>query len=514
MDVATRGAWLEPEGRPLDGVGRIELLPRKGNVPVMVRIQTLSSNRENCTLMYVLAGLVLFSAAASTFIESLPMAIVLFSTIVAGATIEVGRRLAGRERWWIAYLSFGPWLVLVPVPWTFFAVYGDWRVVGLRIDTDLPHTWGVHLVALVGFTLGTLGALAVPTPRRNRKGDQRPIGRLRVNRLNGIMALLVAIYMVSFAIADRPLSALWKLSGSVVYGADVDAGTGLLVLDLSLVAASVTLLIFSCGRRSLCARPVPAEVGWLALCIVLALGSGVRGRLFLLVIGWGLVQFIPGIEAARRSRTSRSVAVLAGIIGLVLALQATAIIADERVRVSQRGETVARRAVESTEVIGSAEALLRTNVQLGVLGGQSYMELPKLLVPAKVTGGEKKGPAGDELLRHHLSADAGYSAPLWFEAALNYEGVGVFIFSLVFAFGGATILRRLRRRTSDFALAALALGPVWSLVSYTALKRLTLFQALVTTAASIIGIWLGSKTIHRGGGRRVSSALRGVTAVL
>ena len=443
----------------------------------------------------LIASIILAVAVGIVHFPFSPLLISIVCAFAGCAAIEFARNIARNERWWIAYVAVLPWIVIVLLPWSYYASEGSWTILGHRIDTGLPLTWRMHVVALLGLTFGTLVGLAVRLPRLKANCTSSGPLHLRERRLNVTMGGLLAVYLMSFVLADRPLAALWKLSGTVAYGRDVDSATGLLFLDLSLVTATLTLVVYAASRRVLHRSPTCNELGWLAVYAALSLGSGIRGRFFLLALGWGIVQFIPEFTGILRQRPRRIIALLGGACAFVVVVQAAGIIADQRVRLDTTDDSAVRRAIESTEVLGSSEALLSSNVEFGELAGSSYSGLPGLFIPARLSGVPKQGPSADELMRDRLALHAGYSAPLWIEPALNYRGPGALTFSFLYAFLTVLWLRWMRQRGARFAVAATAVGPVWVLVSYVALSRLTLFQALVATTATIIGVRLGSRTV-------------------
>jgi hypothetical protein len=482
-----------------------------GGIPVMRQGGARSSAPQLRAL-----GTIMVASLAFLIVYPPPSALVntLFLATVAAAALEFARRASGRERWWIAYVALVPWAYIVLVPWTYFSWRGDWTVLHHNIDPHLPRSWGVHLAALVGITFGALISLVLR--RRDSHKQLTPYSpvRLRPRRLNLLMGALLLVYGASFVFAGRPLAALWKLSGTVVYGIDVDESTGLLFLDQSLDVGIIVLLVYAAGRRFLHKWPSRVEIGWLLLYALLALGSGVRERLFFLVLGWAVVQFGPEFHGLSRQRPRRVVALVVSALALVATVQLSPLIAEKRARVDTADASPLRRAIKTTEVIGSGEALLTNTVQLGVLGGRSYTELPWLFIPRRFSD-SKEGPASDSLVRERLSRTAGLSAPLWFEAGLNYGYLGVFGFMSIYAFTAVLFLRRLRRQQSRLAAAGFSLGAVWLLLSYVTLSRLTLFQAIVGILAALLGIGLGSTTLRwkRSGRALPGSVLSGRASI-
>jgi hypothetical protein len=417
-------------------------------------------------------------------------------TLSVGAYLLCTLVLEARRRsllhpvpWWVAHLFLIPWAAVVLLPWAYYRQQGSWFILGASIDVDLPQTWSYNLLALVGMTVGSLVALSrVTEPARTERAP-----RVDWLRCSAVLAALVGLFLLSFVIARRPLSALWKLSGEVRYFDDVDQATGLGFLDYATTVASGVLLVACAARRRVRLVPPAPEVAWLGLLSLLTIGSGARGRVLLVVLGWFLLQFRPVI-ANRFARDGHKALVVVVSAALAVATTFAAVwISDLRTRGQgvPRGSVIAR-AVTSLDVVGSAELVVMRGAAAGMLGGESYRQLPSLAVPRRYAGEAKASPAADEVIRNLLDQFAGFSAPLWFESVLNYGHLGVFVFSVLLGWAGVLLFVKARARRSSFTEPVLAIGPVWLLISYLVLSRLTLLQFGPTTGSVLLGAFLAA----------------------
>jgi hypothetical protein len=75
---------------------------------------------------------------------------------------------------------------------------------------------------------------------------------------------------------------------------------------------------------------------------------------------------------------------------------------------------------------------------------------------------------------------------LWIEPVLNFGTAGGLVFALLYAFGAVLALQWLMLSTRTVPTALALLGPVWLMLSYQLLSRLTAF-GLLTTFTSFVG---------------------------
>ncbi len=106
------------------------------------------------------------------------------------------------------------------------------------------------------------------------------------------------------------------------------------------------------------------------------------------------------------------------------------------------GQSTFRIALTGTDGVGPAEILLQRGARPGVLAEHSYTELPGLLVPRLLFS--KGSPSSDQLMRFYVSPTAGFAAPPWFEAVLNFGAAGAFVFMLVWAWASVALIERSR----------------------------------------------------------------------
>lgn len=417
-----------------------------------------------------------------------PFSLTVAAYIACTLVVETRRRsLPEPVPWWVAHVVLIPWAVIVLLPWGYYRAQDSWFLLSASIDPDLPRTWVYNLVALAGMTLGTLLAMV----RLARPASPVRFRRIDWGRCSVALGLMVGLFLFSFLIARRPLSALWRLGGDVRYFDNVDQATGLGVLDYATTVASGVLLVATAARRDRSAKPARAEVLWLLVLCVLALGTGARGRVYLLTLGWFVLQFKPTI-ADRFAAASHKivVATAATLFALVMALGAVWI-SDLR----SRGQgvpqgSVVGRAVANLDVVSSAELLMMRGAVPGMLHGESYRQLPSLAVPRRLAGESKSNPAADDVVRRLLDQAAGFSAPLWFESVLNYGGGGVFVFSILLGSVCVILLVKAHGMKAPLGTPVLALGPVWLLVAYLSMSRLTLLQFGLTTGSVVLGAFL------------------------
>jgi hypothetical protein len=415
------------------------------------------------------------------------------ATFVASVVLlEVLRRQAvPAVPWWTAHVTIIPWATIVFPPWIFFVTEGRWSLLGVPLSLSLSHTWTIHFLALLGLTLGA--AIAILPSRPRVLADAEGVNWSKVSLC---IAGAMALYFVSFLLAQRPLAALWRLSGEIRYFDNPDQATGIGVLDYMTTVSTGILLVAAAVRRRDHALPTMTEVGWLLLLTVITLGSGSRGRLYLVVVGWLLIQTRPVFT--RASAVGRAWLTVAGAALVILALSLAGTISVLRTRGAEGLEgTSVELAIRGFDVIGSGELLAMRGGTPGMLNGRSYTEFPKLLIPRRYVGAEKITPSADALFRDRIDANAGFSAPFWFEPMLNFGKTGVFLFSAAFSCVAVTLLRRSSDRVGNrFAACVHRLGPVWVLLGYLSLSRVTSLQLLLTVGSMVGGVYVGSRCVR------------------
>jgi hypothetical protein len=429
-------------------------------------------------------------AASMAPIGSLTICVAAFVGSVV--LLEVLRRKADPAvPWWTAHVTLIPWATIVIPPWVFFVGEGHWSLLGVPLSLSLTHTWTIHLLALLGLTLGTAIALLPRRPRvfSDAEGVDWP-------KVSTYIAGAMALYLVSFVLAQRPLAALWRLSGDIRYFDNPDQATGIGVLDYMTTVSTGILLVAAAVRRRDRTLPTMTEVGWLLLLTVITLGSGSRGRLYLVVVGWLLIQARPMFT--RASAVGRALLTIAGAGLIILALSLAGTISVLRTRGAEglKG-TSAELAIRGFDVIGSGELLAMRGGTPGMLNGRSYTEFPKLLIPRRYAGADKITPSADALFRDRIDPNAGFSAPFWFEPMLNFGKTGVFLFCAAFSWLAVNLLRRSPDRVANrFAACVHRVGPVWVLLGYLALSRVTSLQLLLTVGSMVGGVYVGSRCVH------------------
>ncbi len=437
-----------------------------------------------------IAGAIVGIVASFTLLG--PLAISLGAFVVCTVVLEVLRRSAvPAVPWWTAHVAVIPWAAVVFLPWLYFTQEGEWWLLGAPITLSLPLTWSIHLLALVGLTLGTAVALV---PHRTRASSDA--AEVDWSKVSTCIALALGLYFLSFVLAQRPLAALWRLSGSVRYFDNPDQATGLGVLEYTTTVATGILLVAAAVRRRDHSHPTVTEVAWLLILTVLALGSGARGRLYLVALGWLLIQFRPIFTRATTAR--RIGLILAGPAFIIVALSLAGTISVLRTRgADARGGTPVETAIRGLDVVGSAELLVMRGGSAGMLDGRSYTEFPKLLVPRRYAGESKITPSADALFRDRLDPNAGFSAPFWFEPFLNFGKAGVLVFSTAAGWLAVTLLRWSASRMGNrFAACVHRLGPVWVLLAYLALSRLTSLQLVLTVGSMVGGVYVASRCVR------------------
>lgn len=416
---------------------------------------------------------------------------------VAVMVVEIDRKLRRPEvPWWVTNSLLFPWAGLVLLPWTLrLASNAPWLIASgqLPVARGLPNTWLLNLLVLVGFTLGTLFT------GRGRSAAETPLwsagARLSGSRLVLALAALVGSYLVSFAMTGRPLAAMWLLSGDYIYSGVKQTRVGFAFLDLAPVACVALVLATTAFRREQRASPPLSELAILLVTLVLVLGSGVRSWVYMLGFGWLVIQFRLGF--IRRTRR-RKVALGALLVAFTLAaFFAVGYIGVLRSGQSAGDHDIVQASIMSIDVIGTQERLGALGVQPGSLNGRSYTELPRLFLPRKITGQQSKVSAAQQVINGYLDPRAGYSAPLWFEAALNAGLVMLFVMMVVLAALAVSLQIRAAAARSPVARLVPLCGPAIMLAIYLFLSRLILFQTLVTLGSLFAGAWIATRCVTR-----------------
>jgi hypothetical protein len=440
----------------------------------------------------VAAGAAVLGGIAVSLTPIGPLTISLAAFVGSVVLLEVLRRKAvPAVPWWTAHVAIIPWGTIVLPPWLFFVGEGNWSLLGVPLSLSLSHTWTIHLLALLGITVGAAVAILPTRPRILSDAEG-----VNWSKVSTYIAGAMALYFVSFVVARRPLAALWRLSGDIRYFDNPDQATGIGVLDYMTTVSTGILLVAAAVRRR--EQPVPplTEVGWLLLLTVITLGSGSRGRLYLVVVGWLLIQARPMFT--RASAAGRALLTVAGAGFIILALSLAGTISVLRTRGAENlSGTSVELAIRGFDVIGSGELLAMRGGTPGMLNGRSYTEFPKLLVPRRYAGEDKITPSADALFRDRIDPNAGFSAPFWFEPMLNFGKTGVFLVSGILSWLAVTMLRRSAHRVGNrFTACVHRLGPVWVLLGYLALSRVTSLQLLLTVGSMIGGVYAGSRCVR------------------
>ena len=417
--------------------------------------------------------------------------------LAACSIVEVLRR-SRRVAWWAAHAALLPWGLIVLLPWFVVEARGRWAVGTTTVDLRLPNTFGAHLMALVGIVAGTAWSLL------RRRSPPVNVEHVVVNRKRAAMFLsgCVALFLLSFFLARRPLAALWRLSGEVRYFDNPDGATAFQILDYAPAVGAAGLLVLSAVRRRVRRTPQFDELAWLTLFVFLALGTGSRYRLYFLLVGWLIIQLAPSaITTGGRARLGRLVGYAVGGCLLLLIVIVTAQILTER---RARGLGITRgtlidRAMVDVDVVGTGELMFSYGARFGMLSGRSYTELPSLILPRRIVGDKKpEYVAADAVMRQSTGHAGGYAAPLWLEPALNFGLGAVLLFAMTFS---AVLVRFLDSGTwssgGQLAAAARRLGPLWILVGYLVLSRLTAYQMGLTLGTVLLGCRLAGWCLTR-----------------
>jgi len=403
--------------------------------------------------------------------------------------------------WWITQSLALPWVAVVILPWTWRIVTGR-SYVGSRfppLDLDLPLTWSVNLLALLGFTAGTLMAIRKATIR---KVD---LGRVRTEPAALTLMLIFFAFLASYVVAGRPLGSFWRLSGEYSYYSRPETRTSFGPLDLTPVIAIMFVLTLAALRRGYRRRPTVVELVALLLTGIMTLGSGSRTTFLLLTLGWLSIQWLPADTHDRvdRRATRRNVSLL--LCGLVLAGSFVGLGLIAQARTPNRGGSETGGAltvsIESLDVIWSSEMLVARGAQLGGLRGRTYTDLPQQLVPRMAAGGQKQEPLTIQTTEEYLDPHAGFSAPYWMESALNFGRGGTLIYSFLLALLMVRVQLRALSSSRPMAQVFRRVGPVVLLVLYLLLGRISSEQLLHGIGGLVSGAWLAVRTLPRRGDR-------------
>jgi hypothetical protein len=80
---------------------------------------------------------------------------------------------------------------------------------------------------------------------------------------------------------------------------------------------------------------------------------------------------------------------------------------------------------------------------------------------------------------------------------LNFTKTGVFLFCAAFSSLAVNLLRRSPDRVGNrFAACVHRVGPVWVLLAYLALSRVTSLQLLLTVGSLVGGVYVGSRCVR------------------
>lgn len=457
--------------------------------------------RLQTKLLALFLGTFAVASVISNPTERWPLYTTIGGYILVLGGLEALRRQR-RHPWWVTHIAVLPWGVIVLAPWCYFAVKGSWFTAGRVIDTHLGETWVLHGLVLVGIAFGS--ALAVLSAKTALPDQRR--GRVDWLKLDIVIGACVAVYFVSTIVAGRPIAAMWRLSGSVRYFDDPSAFTPLQILDYFPAVASFALLICTAVRRRGTSKPSGQELVCLVVLSTVSLGSGARSRLYVIVLGWLVIQFGPLLGRGARAATQGTsgvtrAAVALAVVGLgfgaVFSAQVISNLRSRGMGVPQG--SLPERVMRDIDVVGTGELLFELGATEGMLKGQSYSELPLLVIPRKLAGADKpRAAAADGLVRSMIDPNAGYAAPLWLEAALNYGGAGALAFGFAYAFIAVRWIAKCGRAKLNFAASIRLLGPVWVLVSYLMLSRLTIYQMLLTLGTAAVGCFAGSRCIGLG----------------
>lgn len=422
--------------------------------------------------------------------ETLVTTFVAFTLAILAVEIV---RLAGRrnEPWWLMHGPLLAWAGVVLVPWTVRWQEPYWAV-GLEghVHPTLPNSWFVHLIVLAGLVVGVC---MTPHIRPRRCSPQ-------VAAVNWSAAVLAAcatfgVYIASYVVRGLPPGAIWRLGGEFLYS---EAGGTAGLFELLPIVLLGLVLGLVAARRSVTQRVPTAEIVLVTATAVLLLGLGVRYRLVLLLGGWFLLQFWTPRSSRRRLR-SKVMRTSLSAFAAAFAVVGLGLIARSR-EGALAGDyaSLAAYTLRNLDVISSMELISARGASAGMLEGQSYREMPGLLIPSGLPGaGEGDLPAAQQVVNSYLDPAPGFSAPQWFEAYLNFGAVGAFFAACVMAIVLVAVNRRGRAGGAGLWPLVGLLGPAVVLIEYQLLSRLLILQTISTTVAIAAGLWLASRCLTR-----------------
>jgi len=187
-------------------------------------------------------------------------------------------------------------------------------------------------------------------------------------------------------------------------------------------------------------------------------------------------------------------------VKVVMAGVAVTIVAFFVVQVYRGNHQASQVVTASSFDIGSLEGIATSSIDIatpyaaiheqhyGLLLGESYLQLPRLLVPQFITG-NKPLPAFLLIVRAVTLPGTGAAVPLWAEADANFGLIGLLGFGAML---GWVVSRSdtADRRRMETATMAVATGAVLSSV----LSRSLMFFALYEFAAIVYPIWMLSRS--------------------
>ena len=239
----------------------------------------------------------------------------------------------------------------------------------------------------------------------------------------------------------------------------------------------------------------------IALNLFLYTTIGFKYRIVVTLIG------VFGVRAATRPRKSgpaqrsqRMKVVLAGVVVTTIAFFVVQV---------YRGNHGSGRVVTASSFdVGHLEGIATSSIDIaspyaaiyqhhfGLLLGESYLQLPRLLVPQAIVG-HKGPPAMWSVIQAVTIPGTGAAVPLWAEADANFGLIGLLGFGALLGWVVSRSDTADRRRMETAAIAA-ATGAVLASV----LSRSLMFFALYEFAAIVLPIWMLSRSRPMPGTRR------------
>jgi hypothetical protein len=239
----------------------------------------------------------------------------------------------------------------------------------------------------------------------------------------------------------------------------------------------------------------------IALNLFLYTTIGFKYRIVVTLIG------VFGVRAATRPRKSgpaqrsrRMKVVLAGVVVTTMAFFVVQV---------YRGNHGSGRVVTASSFdVGHLEGIATSSIDIaspyaaiyqhhfGLLLGESYLQLPRLLVPQAIVG-HKGPPAMWSVIQAVTIPGTGAAVPLWAEADANFGLIGLLGFGALLGWVVSRSDTADRRRMETAAIAA-ATGAVLASV----LSRSLMFFALYEFAAIVLPIWMLSRSRPVPGTRR------------